>query len=272
MTGAPHPDTDASALFRAGRLHDAVEVQTTLVRRHPGDVAARLLLAELLCFTGALERADALLDLIGHQDPSQALGLAPFRQALRGETARRQHHGEGRLPGFPVPPTPSMRHLLEAGVELRRGALPEAAAAASAAEAARPAARGSADGAAFDDFRDLDDLCGGTLEAITGAGEFVWIPVEAIRRIAFRPPRSLRDLCWRRAQVSLVDGEEGEVFLPVLYAGERPDDEALAIGHRSDWRELAPGLVRGVGQRCFLAGEEVRPIMSLSEVAFGGGT
>ena len=50
---------DAGALFKAGRLDEAVAAATEAVRKAPTDLGPRLLLAELLLFQGRLERVRA---------------------------------------------------------------------------------------------------------------------------------------------------------------------------------------------------------------------
>jgi type VI secretion system protein ImpE len=271
MTLSTSQDAGAAGaldLFLAGRLRAAVDAQVALVKTRPQSGDARIMLAELLCFAGELERADRQLDLAGIQDPARAPGLALFRQLLRGETARHQHAAEGRLPEFLAPPSDGLRSLLHAAVELRAGNAAGAAEAVASAEAQRPAAPGTSDGSAFDDCRDLDDLCGGALEVLTGAGVYLWVPLDRVGRLDFRPPRRLRDQFWRQALLTLSDGEAAEVFIPVLYA-ETAGDEQLALGRRTEWREVVPGVVRGVGQRCLLMGEAVRPLLSLGTVTFG---
>src|SRR5690606_17147809 len=76
--------------FSAGRLGEALAAATAQVRSRPTDVAARVFLAELLCFAGELERADKQLDLVADQDTTLAVGVALFRQLIRGEQARQQ--------------------------------------------------------------------------------------------------------------------------------------------------------------------------------------
>src|ERR1700735_1598559 len=86
-------DQTASALFRAGRLDDAVTAGQTALRKAPTDLNARVLLGELLAFTGNLERADVVLDAASAIDPTTALVVAEFRQLIRADMARRQRHG-----------------------------------------------------------------------------------------------------------------------------------------------------------------------------------
>ena len=91
-------EATAGALFRAGRLADAVAAANAAVRKAPADLAPRVLLAELLLFAGNLERADVILDAGTIIDPQAAVVIAEFRQLVRADMARRQLRRDGRLP------------------------------------------------------------------------------------------------------------------------------------------------------------------------------
>ncbi len=84
----------------AGQLGPAITAANAEVRRNPGNLGGRVLLAELLLFAGNLDRADTILDAAATADPRSAVIVAEFRQLLRAETARRQCAREGRVPEF----------------------------------------------------------------------------------------------------------------------------------------------------------------------------
>ena len=96
----PMPETQQTAgeLFRAGNLNGAIAAANAEVRRKPGDLGGRVLLAELLIFAGNLERADTILDAASQADPSGAIVVAEFRQLLRADLARRQFARDGARP------------------------------------------------------------------------------------------------------------------------------------------------------------------------------
>ena len=184
----------AAELFAAGNLSQAVTAALDEVKRQPSDFAARWRLAEFLSLQGDLERADKQLETLLVQFPKQAMAIAQFRNLLRGEQARREIADEGRVPEFLTEPTPAIRAALAALVALRAGDSAEAARQAALAEESRTSLAGKADGAPFDDLRDLDDVLGGVLEAITGEGDCAWIPQEHIASIRFARPARARDL------------------------------------------------------------------------------
>jgi type VI secretion system protein ImpE len=260
----------AGALFRAGKLAPAIDQAGLAVKKTPSDPGARLLLAELLLVSGNLERADVILDAASQIDPSAAVVVAEFRQLLRADIARRQLRRDGRVPEFLGEPTPALREVLAALVALREGDAEAAAKHASEAEALRPHIQGKDGAQAFDDFRDVDDLCGGFFEVLTTTGKYYWIPTERVESIEFRAPKRPRDLVWRCAAMSVSDGPDGVVYLPAIYGNDEPDlADDYRLGRATDWRQDNGGPVRGVGQRTFLLGEEARGIMDLTTLTFG---
>ena len=89
-------DQTAAALFRAGKLDDAIAAAQAALRKAPTDLGARVLLGEMLLFAGNLERADVVLDAASAIDPSTAVVVAEFRQLV--EDAERAHRREAVRP------------------------------------------------------------------------------------------------------------------------------------------------------------------------------
>ncbi len=269
----PEAQDNAGALFRARRLGPAIAAANAEVRRNPADLGARILLAELLLFDNNLDRADVILDAAAQADPTSAVVVAEFRQLLRADMARRQCSRDGRVPEFLGEPTAALRAALAAQIALRAGDVAEAARQAAEAEAVRPRVPGVLkDGggdAAFDDFRDVDDLCAGFFEVLTTTGKYYWVPTERVASLAFHPPRRPRDLTWRRATISVTAGPDGEVYVPVIYDSLQPDlADDYRLGYATEWAGEESGPVRGIGQRVFLAGDNARAIMEIAELRF----
>ncbi|NQU23386.1 MAG: SciE type virulence protein [Candidatus Nealsonbacteria bacterium] len=256
----------AKELYEAGKLNDAVAAAIEEVRRHPTNAAHRWLLCELLCFAGELERVDKHLDLMATQDPKMVAPLSLFRQLIRAEQARVDFYGEGRLPEFMGKPSAGLQLCLEASIRTREGKSDEAAALLQQAEEQRTPVVGNSGGKPFDDLRDMDDMTAPFLEVFTSTGKYFWIPIESIRRIEFRKPERLGDLLWRRANLAVCGGPDGEVFLPTRYAGshEEPDDD-VRLGRATDWRGDDGCPVRGVGQRMFMVGQQDLGILEIED-------
>lgn len=255
--------------LRAGELDQAIALMNAEVRQHPADIDRRGVLAELLCISGNLERADAILDSISTLDPKSAVGVALFRQIIRAEQARQQFLLEGRLPEFTKRPAGAMEVELRAAIALREGAEDEAAALLAEAESARPHVAGIANDQRFDDFRDLDDLSAAHLEVLTATGKYYWIPVADVKSLEFRKPERRRDFIWRRASISVVDGPEGEIFIPSVYpSGKDAVAAHFRLGYETDFVGKENGPKFGVGLRTFLVGDNAVTILELDRLEF----
>src|SRR5262249_6630406 len=192
-------------------------------------IQKRGLLAELLCVSGRLERADAQLEVILQQDAKAAVTIALMRQLIRADTARKDFYTSGRLPEFLDVPPPYVQSHIEASIHLREKRPGEAMRLLEQAEEQRPRIRGTCNGKQFDDLRDLDDLTAGLFEVYTSTGKFYWIPAERVHSIEFRKPQRTLDLIWRRAAMAVAGGPDGEVFVPATYCRDGADVPESAL-------------------------------------------
>lgn len=255
--------------FQAARLAEAIAAATATVKANPADAASRGLLCELLCFAGDLERADKQLDAIGQLDPTLMVAVASFRNLLRGEQARLDFFRSGCVPEFMTPPSPELQLRLRASILLRENDAPGAALLLEQAETARPRVAGQCNGSEFDDLRDLDDLTASFFEVLTSTGKYYWAPFDQIQSISFHPVERPLDLLWRKANLSVRNGPDGEVFIPALYPDSAQDpDERIRLGKITEWRGGDGVPVRGLGQRMFLCGEASLPILELKQIEF----
>lgn len=256
-------------LFQAGRLQEAIAALNEEVRGSPTDIGRRSQLVEFLCVGGDLERAERQLVTITQQDPSTLIQASTLRHLLRADMARRQVWAEGRAPEFLTPPPEHVTLRLEALVYLRDGRLDEVAACLEKAEALRPVLSGRHEDVPFSDFRDLDDLTAGVLEVLTTTGKYYWVPLEHVDEIAFSAPARALDTVWRHAELSVRGGTTGQIVIPAIYPTPSIDHrDAALLGRETDWVEAPAGCVRGIGQRCYLVGEENLPVMQLTSLAF----
>jgi type VI secretion system protein ImpE len=265
--------SDAGRLFREGKLADAVAAANAAVRKAPLDIGARVLLAELLLFSGNVERADTVLDACADLDVTAAVMVAEFRQLLRGEIARRQLFSDGRVPEFLGEPTAAQRLSLSALVALRDGNPAEAAKLVEQSEEARVHPAGTSPDGPFDDMRDGDDVLSTCFEVITTTGKYFWIPPERVASVEFHPLKRPRDLFWRRATMSVNSGPDGDVYLPTIYppiqgASTEPTDP-LRLGRATDWTQIGDsGPTRGVGAVTLVVGEEPKTWLEMGSLTF----
>lgn len=264
---------DAGRLFREGNLADALAAATAAVKRAPTDIGSRVLLAEILAFSGNIDRADVILDAAAELEPATAVVVAEFRQLLRGELARRQLFSDGRVPEFLGEPTTAQRSALAAIVALRNGDAAEAARLAAQAEQDRPHPKGVARGTAFDDMRDADDLLASCFEVITTTGKYFWIAPERVLTLQFHAPKRPRDLFWRRATMQVASGPDGDVYVPVIYPpGGREATamtDALRLGRATDWQPAGGGgPTVGLGAVTMMVGDDALTWLEIDRIAF----
>lgn len=261
--------TAATDAYKAGKLADAVAAAIEQVKANPADRGKRMFLAELLVFAGDLERADKQLDVLFQPDAADVLAVTLFRQLLRGETARREVFAQGRLPEFLAQPSDAIRMHLEALIRVREGKFAEASELLAKADEQRPIVTGTCDGAAFDDFRDLDDLVAPVLEVITANGNYYWVPLNTIELLEFHKPERARDLYWRPAHLIVRDGPDGVVYVPSLYHGSHAAaDEPTKLGRGTHWAGGESEPYRGQGLREFLIGDSAKSVLEIGTVTF----
>ena len=256
----------AKELVEAGRLSAAIEQLNHDVRLHPTDVRQRTFLFELLCFTGAYQRAAQQLDVIEHQDAVAEIGVQVYRYILTAAEAREALFSQGRQPRFLFSPPPYTYLHLEAVSQLRQAQWVPANTLLEQAMLTRPRLSGRLDGQVFDDFCDSDAILGPFLEVFFQS-DYVWFPLEQIKQLTIPPPTHLRDLLWTPARLEAHSGPVGDVFLPVLYPGScQHGDDRIKLGRLTDWLDGGGGLVRGVGQHLFLVGEDGRALLEMRDL------
>ena len=237
----------------SGDLAQAIEEVQQQVKTQPGAAELRASLIELLCVAGDLERADDMLGSLARHHPAWLAGAANLRQLIRAQQARLAFH-QGRLAeDVVVCESTNLESILALRAALNDQDFAAAEAAAVTLEHQRPGTEFRL-GESSGDIRDCDDSLCDFLEALGADGKFYlwrWSELEAIE---FYPPTSPVELVWRRADVELLSGKQGEVFIPLIYAASETDQERL--GRVTEWHTHSEGLVTGLGLKQFLVGDD----------------
>ena len=238
----------ATDLFSAGRLRRALDAQVVKVEADPTDQPARLFLFELLAFAGDLDCARRHLDLFCSDRPHAA---EQFRCALEAEDHRRAVFAGTGSPRCLGAAPDHLLLRLEALPYLARGEHAEARRLLDEANAAT--VTGTLNGVPFAGLCDADERFGTVLEVFAPGGAYSWVPLEQVAGLALNPPRGPRDVLWRPARLSLVNGPEVDVLLPGLYPGTHAhSDDEVKLGRATEWIGADGELARGVGGRVFL--------------------
>jgi type VI secretion system protein ImpE len=193
------------ALYREGRLREAIKALGEELKSNPLDAKRRTFLFELLLFAGEFDRAEKQLDLLAGANAEAAAGTLLYRSALHAERTRQAMFASGE--------TPSQKD-----------------------EAVHA---GTWNGNAFSELSDADPRIGPNLEVFL-AGSYTWIPIHYLRKLEIQPPANLRDLVWAQARVETSSDfrlqDLGEVLLPVLSPQTfRHADESVNLGRETAW-------------------------------------
>jgi len=234
----------------------AMEQAAAHLKKNPSDQEARHLYIDLLVLAGDYQRADSQCSLAVSFSPDATMGFALLRHELRAMAARQAWFQSGAVPEFPQGPSELDRLAIALAIAHRGGHGEEAQAALARLEESRSECPLIWNGNAVTDFRDLDDRIPHALEVLMSGGGYLWIDFRKIAAVDIQPIARPRDLAFRRAELTLMDGAVTSVLLPAIYFGET-NDPALALGRQTDWVEEATGITTGRGQRCFLAGDDL---------------
>lgn len=224
---------DPKALFKAGRVREAVQALTAYVRDHPSDTASRIFLFELLCFSGDFARAEKQLAVLAAGSAEKETGAIVYYAALHAEKTRHELFAKDEFSD--ADPTAALS--------------------------------GELNGKPFHDIRDADPKIGARLE-VFAAGSYVWLPFEYVARVEMEPPRRLRDTLWAPAVVQAAPSfrgiDLGEVLIPAIYPFSwKHEDEQVWLGRITDWSEDEKGRESPTGQKMLLVDGEEFPFLEL---------
>ena len=228
---------EARALFRECKLDAAIEALNADLRGDPTDVQRRTFLFELLCFSGAYDRAEKQLDVIAQGGQEAAQGALLYQSALHGERIRQEMFETRDYPAGDSRPQP---------------------------------VSGTLNGSPFETLEDADPRIGARFELFV-AGQYTWLPMHQVSTLRMDAPHRLRDLLWAPAAMTTsgdFEGDElGEILLPVLspLTWRHPDD-AVRLGRMTVWTDGGeqPGVP--FGQKMLLVDGEEFPILELREL------
>ena len=228
---------DANALYRAGKLDEAIQALGASLRDNPTDSQRRTFLFELLCFAGEYDRAEKHLDALAQGGKNAQLGALLYQGALHAERTRQEMFRTGSYPRGPAPNDVS----------------------------------GTLNGQQFSSLSDADPRIGARLE-VFAAGQYTWIPFAQLTSIRMEGPKRLRDLLWAPAIVRPAPGatrqyELGEVLIPALAPlSAQHEDREVRLGRVTAWEELPDGEQVPVGQKLLLVDGEEFPLLEVREL------
>ena len=258
----------AIELLKASDPVGALKALSDEVRAKPGDSKNRVFLAQLLCVLGQWERALNQLSVAAELDALAVPMKQVYGEAIRCEGVRAEVFAGNRTPMVFGQPDEWLALLIES--LLRRGRGEEAMAEQLRERAfdGAPATAGTIDGSPFEWLADADMRLGPVLEAFVN-GKYYWIPYARLSHIKLDPPEDLRDCVWLPAHLQFENGGETLALIPTRYEGsDKSDDGALQLARKTEWRELAPDVWVGSGQRVLSSDAGDHALMDVREIVF----
>ncbi len=259
---------DAKECIRAGDLGAARKKAIEAVKASPKDNKARTLYFQILAFYGEWEKAQKQLDIIAATDPKAETGVQAIKNIVSAEKERKEVFESGRRPGF-LPKAPLHTESYFGAIdELKKGKPERAAQIMDKIRDEISEISGKCNNEDFTGFEDTDSYLFGFLEAFIHE-RYVWIPFEAMRELIINEPKTLFDLLWTPATITLWDGLTLNCNLPVLYHGSYSHkDDRVKLGRMTDWASLGSGLYKGFGQHVYQTGEKDISILEIREIVF----
>ena len=262
------PLAAAEAAVRAGNPQQALVALTAAVKASPAKPALRVFLAQLLCVTGAWERAHTQLNVVADMDATTGPMREMVGHALRCELLRAAVFEGKRSPMVFGQPDEWLAMLIESMLQSGQGASDLSHQLAARAFEAAPATSGQINGEPFEWIADADSRLGPIFEAMID-GRYCWVPMSRVQKLLIEPPTDLRDLVWIPAQFIWTNGGNSAGFIPARYPGtESSADSALKLARKTEWVDRGEELFAGLGQRIFTTDQTDVPLFEVRTVEF----
>lgn len=267
----PSLAAEAELALKNGDALAALKLLTDQVRTRPQDAKLRVFLFQLLCVLGQWERALNQLNVALELDAAMLPMVQTYREAIACEALRRQVFAGQKAPMLFGEPETWVALLIEALLREGRGEPDAARHLREQAMEQAPASPGTATvgespAQEFAWIADADSRLGPTLEAVIN-GKYYWLPFNRMAQIDVHAPQDLRDAVWMPANFRFVNGGEVVGLIPTRYPGtELASGDALALARRTEWREAAPGVFCGFGQRLIATDQADIALMDLRTV------
>jgi type VI secretion system protein ImpE len=260
---------EAELSLREGDPEEALRRLQQQVREHPADAKLRIFLFQLLAVLGQWERALMQLDMAASLDASALAMKQMYREAIRCEALRAQVFAGRKSPMVFGQPEPWLALLVESLLAAGQGQAAHAEGLrAQAYEQAEPVA-GVLDGTPFAWIADADSRLGPVLEAVID-GKYYWLPFMRLAEVVLEEPEDLRDMVWMPAHFRFSNGGESVGLIPSRYPGsEASGDPLLALGRKTEWREVAPQVYHGLGQRIVATNGSEAPLLDIRRITLG---
>jgi type VI secretion system protein ImpE len=225
----------------------------------------------LLCVRGEWERALNQLKVATELDASALAMAQMYGEAVRCEAIRRDVFEGRKAPMVFGEPEQWLALLIESLLVAGRGEAGKSAELRSRAFEEADTSSGDINGQPFEWVADADSRLGPVLEAVIN-GRYYWVPFSRLASVTIEAPEDLRDMVWMPAQFQFENGGEVVGLIPTRYPGsERSEDGAVVLARKTEWREVAPDMHIGLGQRIIATDAVDVPLLELRTLVVRAG-
>jgi len=236
----------AERAVREGDLDAALRSLQDQIRKEPARSDLRVFLFQLLAVMGQWERALTQLNVAAELDVAALAMAQMYREAIHCELLRAEVFAGKKSPLVFGEPEQWLALLIES--RLRSGTSQASELQAQAFELA-PTSSGTLNEEPFEWIADADMRLGPVCEAVIN-GRYYWVPFARLARIDIEAPADLRDMVWTPAHFQFANGGESVGVIPTRYPGsDASSDPLVALARKTIWREEAPDVYTGLGQR-----------------------
>jgi len=261
----------AEQAVRDGDLQAALRQLQDQIKQQPARADLRVFLFQLLSVLGQWERALTQLNVAADLDAKTLAMAQMYREAIKCEALRADVFAGKMSPVVFGQPEEWLALLIESMLVHGRSRPAEAQSLRVRAFEAAPPTTGSLDNQPFEWIADADMRLGPVCEAVIN-GRYYWVPFERLARIDIEAPVDLRDVVWMPAHFEFANGGDAVGVIPTRYpCAETADDAVLALARKTIWREDAPDVFSGIGQRILTTDNGEHPIMDVRSIVLGDG-
>lgn len=260
--------------FKTHSIDEVLEELKQRVRKQPNEADLRAQLFQLFALKGDWQRAVDQLKMSAELNPQAQPVALIYVAAMNAEQERLEVLAGRSAPAVFGTPPEWMALLVQA---LKEESAEQAAALRDQALELAPAIGGRlttyADAENSIDFEwlcDGDSRLGPVLEFMSN-GRYGWIPLQQIESLRLIEAQGLSDLLWVQAEVVMRDQRSHVGLIPVRYPAINQlseQDDALNLGHRTEWVELDDAGYQGLGQKVLLSDEADFGILEIAEIKF----
>jgi len=252
-------------LFKEGQLLLAVKSAAEQVQQNPADEHVRVLYVELLCVNGEFEKADQQLKALMSLSPELGLAMATWRQLVHAAQIRQDVFELKAKPELIEAATPSIAHALDLLLAISENDLSKINQCLESINQQTDLNQFSINQQQPEALRDLDDTMANIFEVLGSNGKYFWVDFSQVVELEILKPTRILEVLWRKANIVLTNGTEGEVYIPANYPLK--GDESASLGRETQWQENGSAYC-GIGLRSWLLGDNEISINADTDLMF----